>query len=101
MNNAFSKIKQPTPNISSATVDAANSEGKKYKVIKPPNVGVIKIPKVSITPVTDWIEINRKEHPYRKYKSISKDKQNINLQNISALTVLICGLASCVKLFKK
>ena len=100
MEIGFQKIKQPAPSVSSNTT-AVDSEGNKYKVIPATFNDVIQVPNMTSTPLGDWVEIKRKENPYMKYKIKDKTPTIKGFNTVLGLTVFICGVISCFKLFKK
>jgi len=102
METFFSKIKQPAPNISENTKENIDIQGKKYKIVQNnPHIGVIQVPKTTKTPLRDWIEIKRREQPYTVYKVKTKDYKVNNLQTFTGVSVIVCGVLSLLKLFKK
>ena len=101
MDNSVSKIKQPAPSVSSLTAEAIDEQGNRYKVIKAQNVGVIKLPKITTTPLTDWVELKKKENPYTIYKPKYKNQSIMGFQTFASLSVIACSILSLIKLFKK
>ncbi len=93
MDNTLSKIKQPQPSVS--------SDKKEYKVIQGAKVGVVEAPKISKTPVRDMVEIKRKERPYTVYKVKNKNYSLKSIHTTAAIGVILCGIASLVKLIHK
>lgn len=91
MDNSVSKIKQPSPSVSD----------KKYKPIKGIDIGVIQAPKTSKTPLRDWVELKRQENPYTVYKIKSKKYDIKDIHLTAGIGVILCGIASLVKLFHK
>ena len=103
MGTFLNKIKQPAPNITNAQNNSATSEGaqeKKYKIVPAQNVGVIKLPKITKTPITDTIEKKREENPYTIYKLPSKIAKVFNFQTILGLATLVTGTAAFFSLKK-
>ncbi|MBR2069086.1 MAG: hypothetical protein IJ877_04905 [Candidatus Gastranaerophilales bacterium] len=101
MDNMLSKVKQPAPAISGAVTETTDSQGKKYKIIQGPNVGVVDVPKISKTPITDWIELKREEIPHTVYKLSEKKYSLRGMHTTVGLGVIACGIYSLLKIFKK
>lgn len=101
MESTFQKIKQPAPEINSNTTEQVNSQGKKFKIVPALNTGVIQAPKISSTPIRDMVEIKRKENPYKIYKIHTKKNTLEGTETAAGIGVILCSIASLVKLFKK
>lgn len=93
MDNTLSKIKQPQPSVN-------DSEKKEYKIIQGAKVGVVNAPKISKTPLRDMVEIKRQENPYTVYKLKDKNFGLKGIHTTAAIGVILCGIASLVKLIK-
>ena len=96
MTTELSKIKQPTPSVSAS--NTTEIDGKKYKIIQAANVGVVSAPKVSTTPLTDWVEFKKEENPHIKYKLKGKKYNHKNLQTLFSLGIISCAVISVIKL---
>ena len=96
METAIQKVKQPAPNVSSS-----KDNDKKYKIIHNPTIGVIQIPKMTNTPLLDWVEIKKKESPQTKYKLSIQDYKLDKLDIISTISIISCAILSVAKLLKK
>ncbi len=111
MDNALSFIKQPEPNVSvsinpSGLTTASNTqttEAKKPKrVFNRPKVGVIDVPQISKTPLTDTLEIKKQENPHIKYKMPQSKRRGVfSLKEAASVTIFGCGIISLIKLIKK
>ena len=110
VSNVLDIIKQPAPNLQTPQqketkqeISQVQADDKpKYKLIQGPNVGVIELPKITKTPITDTLEIKKQENPYTIYKTTSQNK--IKLSSIHTLTTLAtvaCGFGALFGLFKK
>ncbi|MBQ8476353.1 hypothetical protein IJ531_04750 [bacterium] len=97
---SLSKVKQPAPSVAGIT-ETTDAEGKKYKVTQGPHVGVIEVPKMSKTPLTDWIELKKEENPYTVYKIHNKEYKISGIHTTVGIGVVVCGIISLFKLFKK
>ncbi len=98
---AMQKIKQPAPELSSNASEITNTQEKKYKIIPAQNTGVIQAPKISSTPIRDMVEIKRNENPHIIYKIHTKKDTLKGIETTAGIGVILCGIASLVKLFKK
>lgn len=99
MDNAISKVKQPSPAISNELTGI--TQDAKYKIIPTGKIGVLKPSKITTTPIRDMIEIKRKENPYTKYKIHTKETSIKGFNTTASLAVIGCGILSLIKLFKK
>ena len=86
------QVKQPKPNI------ITNSDVKAQKrVYNAPSVGVVSVPKISTTPITDAVHLTKQLFPRIEYKITTKNKKRLNLENLSTLTIVGCGLIAGAK----
>ncbi len=93
MDNSLSKIKQPKPSVDS-------SQNIQYKLIQGAPVGIVSAPKISKTPLRDWVEIKRQENPHTIYKIYNKDNNLKSIHTTATIGVILCGIASLVNLIK-
>lgn len=110
LNNTQEVVKQPAPNIQTnqntaqntlTTQEATEKTESKYKIIQNPNVGVINLPFITKTPLTDTIELKSKEMPYTKYKTNDGKKKLFSLHTLAFGTTITCGILAFLSLFKK
>ena len=100
MVNELSKVKQPAPSVS-ANAGTIDNQGKKYKLIQSTTNDIVSTPKISNTPITDWVELKRKENPHIIYKITEKRYNITGFQTAAGIGAVACGIASLIKLFKK
>ena len=113
INQSNQQIKQPIPNIQTNSINQNsqnnetnitkenNNSKEKYKIIKPPHVGEIIVPKISKTPLCDTIELRKKETPKIKYKSNTKKTSLLSIHSMAFLTTITCSIIALTGLIKK
>jgi hypothetical protein len=101
MTSELSKIKQPTPSVSTNNIQTTEIDGKKYKLIPATNSETVKPAYLSKTPLRDWVEINKKENPKVVYKEKPKKYKLPFIHTLASISIIGCGIASVVKLLKK
>ena len=108
----LNSIKQPAPNIVSNSTNS-KQETTKEETIKPkriinrPNVGVVDVPTISKTPISDLLEIKKQENPRTVYRLNDNKEKPLNLYNIASIGIgasaLYCllNLSKSIKKFLK
>lgn len=91
----LNSIRQPAPSIQSV----ANEQ--KERTFNAPNVGVVDVPSISKTPLSDTLFIKKQENPRMKYLLSPKSKKGFKLQNIFSLAIAGCSIGALLKLLKK
>lgn len=98
-------VKVPEPNISNGSNNTSKEEKKNVKKApsrqyERPNVGVLSVPSISKTPMTDTYQKKKEEMPHTKYKIITDkfNTKNLKLNNIVSIGIIAAGIIS---LFQK
>lgn len=94
-------IKVPEPNISNGSSDN-KTENKKEALRKAPlrqyerpNVGVLSVPDISKTPLSDTYSKKREDNPRVKYKfTPNKIYKKFKMNNLISLSILSMGLVA-------
>ena len=94
----ISQIKQPKPNIILNDTKATQASKKVYNA---PSVGIVTVPKISTTPITDAVHLTKQIFPRIEYKITSKNKKRLNFENMSTLVIVGCGLMAGTKTIGK
>lgn len=105
MENFLNLIMQPKPQIlpavdSSKDENAPGSNKNTERKINRPSVGVIKLEKISNTPISDTLELKRQENPYTKYKLSEEKKGKFSIKEFVSFFIFSFGLVSLSSLFK-
>lgn len=101
----INSIKQPAPSI----VTAANksSEIQKNEVLQPkrkinaPNVGVVDVPNITKTPISDMLTIKKQENPRMAYKVAEKKNGLFKFYNIATIGISAASLYCILELIMK
>ncbi len=106
METSINAIKQPKP--STIPKEEQKKAVKPKRQFNRPNVGVVDVPKISNTPISDTMSKNKAQNPYITYKldknTNKKTKRNIDFNNFVSIAITALGigsLASLIKSFKK
>lgn len=99
MDTGVNLVKQPKPEVVSSNEPGANNKPKR-KIIRP-HVGVISLPKISNTPISDTLQLKEKENPQTKYKITPTKKARLTLKELASLTIGACGLIALFTFKKK
>ena len=104
-------VKQPAPSLSASsskkeeveqkTSESTTEKKPKYKITEARNTGVITVPKITKTPITDTIELKRQENPRTVYKLTEKKHKLFSIHTITSLAAIGCGIAAFSTYFKK
>ena len=95
-NNIKLNTSIPAPNIAQ---DSKTEQTKQYSY-NFPKVGVVNVPKISQTPISDVLALKKQENPKMRYKLNTK-KAGIYFDNISSALIIILGLIAGVCEIKK
>ncbi len=92
----------PAPNLVEGNNKAQKEEVKEApkRKFNIPKVGVVSAPDISQTPVSDVLELKKKQNPKMAYKLTPK-KLKIALFNYSSALVFVLGLVAGIKEFIK
>ena len=104
----INSIKQPAPSIVTATNKGSgiqkNEVPQPKRKINTPNVGVVDVPNISKTPISDMLTIKKQENPRMAYKVAEKKNGFFKFHNIATIGIstasLYCILESILKIKK-
>ena len=95
-------ITQPKPQVISDNKEEKRLNTQPDRKAKRPYVGVVRLPYISRTPISDTISLKEKQNPYTKYKiTINKKNSDVRFDNILSISIIGCAFLSFLKLFKK
>ncbi|MBE7707340.1 MAG: hypothetical protein E7Z88_01405 [Cyanobacteria bacterium SIG27] len=97
MNNSplnLNSIRQPAPSVGGSEVQ----QERKFNL---PNVGVVSVPNISKTPLSDVLALKKQQNPKMAYKLTPKSKKGFNLQAFFSLSIVGCSIGALLKLIKK
>ncbi len=89
-------LKQPEPNIVSNNYNSA----PKRETLRP-KVGVVDVPALAKTSISDVLELKKQENPHTVYKLSEKPKTDLKFQGICSIGIALGSLISLISLFKK
>ncbi len=98
METTLQTIKQPKP--STAKSEEVLTIKKPKREYKRPEVGVVDVPQISKTPLSDTLVKRQEENPHIIYKIDKKDNKNLNFHNVLSLITVGLGITSFVSLIK-
>lgn len=97
MNNSpvnNNSIRQPSPSI-------GGSEVPKERVFNLPKVGVVDVPKISKTPLSDVLILNKEQNPKMAYKLTPRPNKGFKLQTFFSLSIFGCAIGALFSLLRK
>ena len=97
MNNSpmnLNSIRQPAPSV-------GGSDAQVERKFKLPNVGVVSVPAISKTPLSDVIVMKKQENPKMAYKITPKSNKGFKLQTFFSLSIVGCSIGALLKLIKR
>jgi len=84
------QIKQPKPNILGENKIVETPR----RVYNAPSIGIVQVPSISTTPISDAITITKQEHPKIRYKLTTNKFKNFKSENFLSAITISCGLAA-------
>ena len=100
----LNSIKQPAPNIVSNSTNSKPETTKETiepkRIIIRPNVGVVDVPTISKTPISDLLEIKKQENPRTVYRLDDNKEKPPNLYNIASIVISASALYGLLNLSK-
>lgn len=102
MDSTSNNVIQPKPQITQEKKSTKRLNTQPNRKINRPYVGVVDVPYISTTPLSDTISIKGKENPQMKYKiTLNKKHSDVKLDGIISLSIIGCALLSLLKIIKK
>lgn len=89
-------LKQPEPKVVSN-----NQNAQQKRETKRPYVGVVNVPNITKTPISDVLELKKQENPHIVYKLSEKPKGDLKFHGICSIGIIAGSLISLISLFKK
>lgn len=104
MANVSTMVEQPKPYL--VNKDDKNSINNKKpadnkRVYNRPHVGVIDVPKISNSPVSDTLFLKEKECPYIRYNTIPKKENKLKFKDYASLGVAMTGTLYLANFIRK
>lgn len=99
----INSIKQPAPNIVSGNnKENNNTEAQKPKrKINSPNVGVVDVPNITNTPISDTINLKKQENPKMAYKLNEDRKGLFKFHNFATIGISSISLYCIIDFISK
>lgn len=102
MDSVSNNVVQPKPSVASDDKPKKRLNTQPNRKINRPYVGVLQVPYITTTPMSDTIHIKEKENPQMKYKiTLNAKKSDVRFSSLISLSIMGCAILSFLKMFKK